>query len=72
VLWRGTCKLTAIMKRTTEYRRTATGLLIAVVMMLFGLQQPLPAQEAAQDPGVESLDTIRSTAQAFVKSLIPE
>jgi flagella basal body P-ring formation protein FlgA len=59
------------MKRTTEYRRTATGLLIAVVMMLFGLQQPLRAQEAAQDPGVESLDTIRSTAQAYVKSLIP-
>jgi flagella basal body P-ring formation protein FlgA len=57
------------MKRTTEYRRT--GLLVAVVMMLFCLQLPLQAQEAIPDPGVESLDTIRSTAQAYVKSLIP-
>jgi flagella basal body P-ring formation protein FlgA len=57
------------MKRTTEYRRT--GLLIAVVMVLFGLQQPMRAQEATQDPAVESLDTVRSTAQTYVKSLIP-
>jgi len=40
-------------------------------MMLFGLQVSLQAQEVVQDPGVESLETIRSTAQAYVKSLIP-
>src|SRR3954462_6875490 len=56
------------MNRTTEYRRA--GLLIPVAMMLLGLQ-PLRAPEAVQDPAVESLDTIRSTAQAYVKSLIP-
>ncbi|MFL6605995.1 MAG: flagellar basal body P-ring formation chaperone FlgA [Steroidobacteraceae bacterium] len=56
------------MKRTTEYRRA--GLLIPVAMMLLGLR-PLRAQEAVQDPAVESLDTIRSTAEAYVKSLIP-
>jgi len=42
--WRGTCKLTATMKRTTEYRRIAA----LAVMMLFG---PLQAQEAGQRNG---------------------
>jgi flagella basal body P-ring formation protein FlgA len=60
------------MKRTTEYRRTA---LLAVIMLL-AAQVPLQAQEAGQgygapDESVESLTTIRSTAQAYVKSLIP-
>jgi flagella basal body P-ring formation protein FlgA len=58
------------MKRTTEYRRT--GRLAAVVMMvLLSAQVPLLAQEAAQDDHVESLATIRSAAQTYVKSLIP-
>src|SRR5882724_2474300 len=68
--WRGTCKLTPMMNRATEYRRIRP--LVAVVMLLFGLQVPLLlAQEAMQDPGVESLERIRSTAQVYVKSLIP-
>ena len=57
------------MKRTTEYRRT--GRLAAVVMVLLSAQVPLQAQEAAQDDSVESLATIRSAAQTYVKSLIP-
>jgi flagella basal body P-ring formation protein FlgA len=72
--WRGACKLTATMKRTTEYRRT--GPLVAVLLMLLSGQVPLQAQEAVQsygapDQSVESLDTIRSTAQTYIKSLIP-
>src|SRR6202047_3565068 len=57
------------MKRTTEYRRT--GRLAAVVMVLLSAEVPLQAQEAAQDDSVESLATIRSAAQTYVKSLIP-
>jgi len=58
-------------KRTTKYRRTGP---LAAVMVLFAalaFVQPLQAQDAAQEAGVESLETIRSTAQAYVKSLIP-
>jgi flagella basal body P-ring formation protein FlgA len=58
-------------KRTTKYRRTGA---LAALLVLFASQafvQRLQAQDAAQEAGVESLDTIRSTAQAYVKSLIP-
>jgi flagella basal body P-ring formation protein FlgA len=61
-----------MMKRTTKYRRTRA--LAAAAMMLFAANasfQLLQAQEAAQEGSVESLDAIRSTAQAYVKSLIP-
>ena len=60
------------MKRTTKYRRTRA--VAAAVMLLIaarGSFQPLQAQQVAQEDAVESLDTIRSTAQAYVKSLIP-
>src|SRR6476646_6926373 len=60
------------MKRTTEYRRLAA----LAVLVLFAVRMPSEAQEAgqgygAQDESVESTSTIRSTAQAYVKSLIP-
>jgi flagella basal body P-ring formation protein FlgA len=61
-----------MMKRTTKYRRTRA--VAAAAMMLIAARvsfQPLQAQQAAQEDNVESLDTIRSTAQAYVKSLIP-
>jgi len=61
-----------MMKRTTKYRRTRA--VAAAAMMLIAARvsfQPLQAQQAAQEDSVESLDTIRSTAQAYVKSLIP-
>jgi len=59
------------MKRTTEYRRFA-----ALAAMLLAVHAPSQAQEAgrgygAPDESVESLATIRSTAQLYVKSLIP-
>ena len=60
------------MKRTTKYRRTRA--VAAAAMMLIAARvsfQPLQAQQAAQEDSVESLDTIRSTAQAYVKSLVP-
>ena len=60
------------MKRMTKYRRTRA--VAAAAMMLIAARvsfQPLQAQQAAQEDSVESLDTIRSTAQAYVKSLIP-
>jgi flagellar basal body P-ring formation protein FlgA len=61
-----------MMKRTTKFRRTRA--VAAAAMMLIAARvsfQPLQAQQAAQEDSVESLDTIRSTAQAYVKSLIP-
>ncbi len=70
------------MNRVTGFRQIGrqmgrqigrTGPLVAAVMMLSG---PLQAQDARQgygapDDSVESLDAIRSTAQTYVKSLIP-
>jgi flagella basal body P-ring formation protein FlgA len=61
-----------MMKRTTKYRRIRA--VAAAAMMLIAARvsfQPSQAQQAAQEDSVESLDTIRSTAQAYVKSLIP-
>lgn len=55
------------MKRTTKYRRIGV-LAAATAGLAFASVQ---AQEAPQDEGIESLATIRSTAQAYVKSLIP-
>lgn len=54
------------MKRTTKYRRT--GALIAGVMLA---AVSVEAQEVVQDDSIESLATIRTTAQSYVKSLIP-
>jgi flagellar basal body P-ring formation protein FlgA len=57
------------MKRTTKYRRIGALALLAIV--LSGAHAPGQAQEATQGDGVESLTTIRSAAQSYVKSLIP-
>jgi flagellar basal body P-ring formation protein FlgA len=54
------------MKRTTKYRRT--GSLAAVAVLFFVSVQ---AQETVRDETIESLATIRNTAQAYVESLIP-
>jgi flagella basal body P-ring formation protein FlgA len=54
------------MKRTTKYRRI--GSLLAVTLSFFVSAH---AQEAAQEPNIESLTSIRSAAQTYVKSLIP-
>jgi flagellar basal body P-ring formation protein FlgA len=61
------------MKRVTEYRRLAA----LAVIVFFAARMPSQAQEAGQsygapDESVESLATIRSTAQVYVKSLIPQ
>lgn len=64
--WRATCKLLFDMKRTTKSRRTA---FLAGTALLIGAATQ--AQEVAQDVSVESLTTIRSAAQSYVKSLIP-
>ena len=50
------------MKRSTEYRRTA----ILAALTLF----PWVAAQSQED-GIESLTTIRNTAQTYVKSLMP-
>lgn len=54
------------MKRTTKYRRVAS--LLAMTLIFFVSVQ---AQEAAQNPSVESLTSIRDTAQNYIKSLLP-
>ena len=67
------------MKRTTKYRQIAGSrwsvprALIAAALVATSLGAPLrsSAQNAAQDDAVESLATIRSIAQSYVKSLIP-
>ena len=56
------------MKRTTEYRRIAViarGIVFALALAAVG---PFAV---AQDNGPESLTLIRSTAESYVKSLIP-
>jgi flagellar basal body P-ring formation protein FlgA len=55
-----------MMKRMTKYRRM--GPLAAVALTLFVSVQ---AQEAVHEETIESLATVRNTAQAYVKSLIP-
>ena len=54
------------MKITTKYRRTGA---LAAAGLLFVISAQ--AQEAVPDDSVESLATIRSTAQSYVKSLMP-
>jgi flagella basal body P-ring formation protein FlgA len=68
------------MKRTTKYRRlirtspqfvALASSLAAMAAVLFGTALPAGAQDAEQNDTTESLTTIRSTAQTYVKSLIP-
>jgi flagella basal body P-ring formation protein FlgA len=69
-----------MMKRTTKYRRSgplSRALLAAWVMaaVMFGTYGPSRAQSVAAVPEaneIESLATIRATAEAYVKSLIPQ
>jgi flagella basal body P-ring formation protein FlgA len=53
------------MNRTTKYRRI--GLPAAVALLFF---VSVEAQEVTQDESVESLTTIRNTAQSFIRSLL--
>jgi flagella basal body P-ring formation protein FlgA len=53
------------MKRTTKYRRSGP---LPAVALLFCMS--VQAQEAAQDPAIESLSAIRDVAQSYVKSLV--
>ncbi len=55
-----------MMKRATNYRRIAL-LGTAAVLLVASAQ----AEETATDTGTESLASIRSAAQSYVKSLIP-
>jgi flagella basal body P-ring formation protein FlgA len=55
-----------MMTRTTKYRRIG-----ACFAGALGFWVSVQAQEAAPDPGIESLTSIRNTAQSYVKSLIP-
>jgi flagellar basal body P-ring formation protein FlgA len=67
-----------MMKRTTKYRRSGRSSrplasVLAIAVLMFGAHVPVRAQGAVaalETNDIESLAVIRSTAEAYVKSLI--